>query len=94
MKKITRFMFLSFFGFMLLYSCGGKENLPVNSINVGSENSRVEVANPAAVYCKEQNKDNKYVIRKSKEGDYGVCIFPNGKECIAWEYFRGECKPE
>lgn len=78
---------------MILFSCGGKETIPEN-MKTASEESNVEIANPAAVFCTEQNKDNKYVIRKSEEGDYGVCIFPNGKECIAWEYFRGECKPE
>ncbi len=54
----------------------------------------VQIANPAATFCINQNKDNKYEIRKNQDGsETGYCIFPNGKECIDWLYFRGECGP-
>jgi putative hemolysin len=43
--------------------------------------------NPAAVWCEEQG--NAYKIRKNPDGsEYGVCIFPNGTEIDAWEYYR------
>ena len=48
--------------------------------------------NPAAVYCQEQGYQ--YEIRSDDTGNqYGVCIFPDGSECDAWAYFRGECQP-
>ena len=49
------------------------------------------LANPAAVYCVEQGYD--YEIISNEQGQYGVCIFPDGSECMGWEYYRGECKP-
>jgi putative hemolysin len=48
------------------------------------------LANPAAVFCKEKNYG--YEIRKNPDGsEYGVCIFPDGRECEEWAYFRGTC---
>lgn len=48
--------------------------------------------NPASVNCVE--KGNKLEIREGTGGQYGVCIFPDGKECEEWAYFRGECTHE
>lgn len=49
-----------------------------------------QIANPASVYCAEQN--GKLEIRKDKEdNEYGVCIFPNGGECEEWTFYRNEC---
>ena len=39
-------------------------------------------------------KGGKLEIRKGKKGEYGVCKFPNGKECEEWALFRGKCSPE
>jgi len=51
-----------------------------------------EIANPASVYCKENN--GTLEIRNNEDGSqYGVCK-KNGKECEEWKYFRGECKLE
>lgn len=47
----------------------------------------VGMANPASVFCEQQG--GKSVIRKNQDGsEYGVCVFPNGKEVEEWEYFR------
>jgi len=46
--------------------------------------------NPASAYCEDQGYELE--IRESEEGQYGVCIFPDGSECEEWEYYRGECK--
>jgi putative hemolysin len=49
-----------------------------------------EIANPASVYCKEQ--EGKLEIRKNANGDqYGVCIFTDKSECEEWAFFKGEC---
>jgi len=45
------------------------------------------VPNPSAVFCTEMGYE--YQIRKDAQGNqYGVCLFPDGTECAAWEYFR------
>jgi len=49
------------------------------------------MANPASVYCHEQGYTLE--IRTDADGEYGVCIFPDGSECEEWAYFRGECGP-
>lgn len=51
-----------------------------------------DMANPAAVFCKDQGYD--YEIRTDESGNqYGVCIFPDGSECDEWAYYEGECAP-
>ena len=48
------------------------------------------IANPASVNCEE--KGGKVEIRKDESGgEYGMCVFENGKECDEWAFFRGEC---
>jgi len=48
------------------------------------------MANPASVYCTEQGY--RLEIRTSKDGSqFGLCIFPNGKECDEWKFYQGEC---
>ncbi|MFA5614419.1 MAG: DUF333 domain-containing protein [Methanoculleus sp.] len=45
------------------------------------------IANPAAAWCIEQG--HTYEIRKNSDGsEYGVCIFANGTEVDAWDYYR------
>jgi hypothetical protein len=45
------------------------------------------VPNPSAVFCTEMGYE--YQTRKDPQGNqYGVCLFPDGTECMAWEYFR------
>ena len=58
----------------------------------GEFSSSTQLANPAAVFCIEQGGE--YEIREHDDGgQYGVCIFDDGSECDAWDYFRGECAP-
>lgn len=53
-------------------------------------NNDKELPNPAAVHCNEEG--HQYEIREDEEGNqYGVCIFSDGSECDAWEYYEGEC---
>ena len=53
---------------------------------------RTGLANPASVNC--AKKGGKLEIRKGKKGEYGVCKFPNGKECEEWALFRGKCSAD
>jgi PGF-pre-PGF domain-containing protein len=50
--------------------------------------------NPAAVYCKELNKEfgeYDYKIIKTLDGEKGICIMPNKMECEEWEFLKGKC---
>jgi len=45
--------------------------------------------NPATEYC--VSFGYKYDIIKTPEGEYGICIFPDGSFCIAWDFYYGKC---
>ncbi len=48
------------------------------------------IANPASVNC--ENQGGKLETRENiMGGQYGVCMFENGKECEEWALLRGEC---
>ena len=51
-------------------------------------NNNAMIANPASVYCKENN--GTLEIRTNELGQYGICI-KNENECEEWAFFRGEC---
>lgn len=61
------------------------------SSTVVEEDKGVGMANPASVYCAEQG--GRLETRETGVGQYGVCVFPDGRECEEWAYFRGECSP-
>lgn len=62
------------------------------STNCALATEPAQLANPAAVYCREQGYTLE--IRTDADGgQYGVCIFPDGSECDAWAFYRGECVP-
>jgi hypothetical protein len=47
------------------------------------------LANPASVYC--QGLGYREETREGAEGQYGVCIFPDGSECDTWDFLAGRC---
>ena len=50
----------------------------------------MQLANPASVYCEKRGGTSN--VRSTTEGDVGVCVFRNGKECDEWKFYRGECQ--
>ena len=49
--------------------------------------------NPSAVYC--EMMGYQYETRTDSEGSqYGVCIFPDGSECDAWDFYYGRAGKE
>jgi putative hemolysin len=48
-----------------------------------------EMPDPAGYICNELGY--KISIRNNKEGQYGVCIFPDETECDEWEFYGGLC---
>ncbi|MEW6617355.1 MAG: DUF333 domain-containing protein [Patescibacteria group bacterium] len=52
--------------------------------------SNVGIANPASQVCVAYGY--KLEIRKDESGgEVGYCVFPDGKECEEWQFFRNEC---
>ncbi|HMK15979.1 MAG TPA: DUF333 domain-containing protein, partial [Methanomicrobiales archaeon] len=48
------------------------------------------IANPSATFC--VSKNYSYQIVTNPDGSQsGNCVFPNGKACDGWAYYRGEC---
>jgi putative hemolysin len=74
-----------------IQSGAGRETPSIDISQPGQSNQpNVEIANPASVYC--QKMGYKLEIRTNfNGGQYGVCIFPDGKECEEWAFFRSEC---
>ena len=68
----------------------------VNSNQTSNSNNNAPIigmANPASKFCVDQGY--KLEMRTDETGgQYGVCIFTNGKECEEWKFFRKECGKE
>lgn len=69
--------------------------LTIFSINpvpvVSQEGEPVGMADPSAVYCKEQGGTLETI--QDIKGEAGMCTLPDGTVCGTWAYFRGECPP-
>jgi putative hemolysin len=64
----------------------------VNSEPVATDESQVNMPNPAAAYCEQNGYE--YEIHTADDGSQsGVCEFPDGSACDEWAYYRGECSP-
>lgn len=57
--------------------CGGDETPPETT---------VRIANPASVYCEEQ--DGTVEIVDETDGQVGYCVLPDGTRIEEWEFFR------
>ena len=67
----------------LLAACAGATS-PQKAVN---QEPPLGTPNPASVFCVQQG--GKSVIRKDEGGnEYGVCVFPDGKEVYEWALFR------
>ncbi len=50
---------------------------------------RIGMSNPAGVYCK--GLGYSYKIVDGANGQYGVCVFPDGSQCEEWKFLEGLC---
>ena len=69
--------------FVALSACA---NAPSPDADDGQNNA---IANPASVNCVE--KGGTVEIRTSTAGQYGVCVFADGRQCEEWALLRGQC---
>lgn len=56
-----------------------------------SASDPASLANPAAVYCQQNN--GRIVIRQTTQGEAGYCVFSDFSACEEWSYYRNQCKP-
>jgi putative hemolysin len=50
------------------------------------------LANPASIHCLERG-GKLTLLRREDGGEYGVCIFADGRQCEEWALWRAECPP-
>ncbi|MGL4937833.1 putative hemolysin [Shewanella sp.] len=71
----------------LLTGCDNSANSPSStSTPAATDAPAVQLANPAATYC--ASLGGRSEIRKSAEGEQGICTLPNGEQHDEWELFR------
>jgi hypothetical protein len=95
MKKIFYAVGVSFCLVVLLSGCKNSSintptvtetKTPGNEINT---NQTTGLANPASTNCIE--KGGTLEMRENKNGQYGVCLFEDNRQCEEWALFRGQC---
>ena len=87
MKNIFTFVII----LMALTACVAPQTQVVPEPAV-TDTPQAGMPNPASVYCAQQG--NKLEIRTAADGSQtGICIFPDGRACEEWAYFRGQCGP-
>lgn len=92
---LSMFIILPFVGFYLgmKYQQGITAETP--SLSVVQQvpvTNNVGLANPAAVYCRQQGGENK-IVTASDGLQSGQCIFSDGRKCDDWQFFRTKiCK--
>ncbi len=64
------------------------EFAPCPDFNSNS-NANTDLVNQASVNCTE--KGGTLEMRKNKNGQYGVCLFEDNRQCEEWSLMRGEC---
>jgi hypothetical protein len=60
---------------------------PVPGIASTAPRPRIGIPNPASVNCTEQG-GRVDLRRDAARNIYGVCLFPDGRECEEWALFR------
>lgn len=87
----NKFLFWTIIVLFVLLLCLIVLILRINNFNhQANDPNSSGIANPASVYCKENN--GTLEIKTNDDGSqYGICS-KNGKECEEWAYFREECK--
>ncbi len=96
MKKL--FLILGAILFLFVLSGCQKQNAFIKTSEVNNSevkqnetisNKPVGMANPASTNCAE--KGGKIEMRKNKNGEYGVCLFDDNRQCEEWALLLGKC---
>ncbi len=55
-----------------------------------AQQSTARIANPASTNC-EKLGGTLSLLKRGDGGEYGLCVFKDGRQCEEWALFRGEC---
>jgi len=83
MKKTLSVIGISL-GISMIFSGCQTATTPANDTS-----ETASIANPASENC--IKKGGSLETRNNKNGQYGVCIFEDNRQCEEWAFFRGEC---
>jgi len=50
---------------------------------------QLKIANPASEYCVNAGGNWEEILKEN--GNYGLCLFEDNRQCEEWALFRGEC---
>jgi putative hemolysin len=81
---MPKFLILPVLLAVVLASSGCVRTPPSNN-----PSNQTAMANPASVKCVNDGGQDKLVY--GPDGQYGLCLFPDGSVCEEWAYFRGNC---
>ena len=93
------------FGILLTTACGAEPApaptkalpdiaptpVPATAATEGPLESPLDMPNPASKFCRDQGYQLE--MRTDASGTTGYCVFPDGRECEEWAFFRDECAP-
>jgi putative hemolysin len=63
---------------------------PANAAPTTVTTTSPPAPNPSEVYCASRNYTYKTTVDQNGTV-YGFCVFPNGAECGAWDFYLGAC---
>ena len=61
----------------------------LNNNTPNISNKHEKLGNPSAIYCIRLGYTYKTI--KTEDGIHGVCVFPDGSSCDAWDFLNGKC---
>lgn len=64
-------------------------NTPAISNNQTDNGQGIGLTNPASENCIKNG--GTIEMRQNKNGEYGVCLFDDNRQCEEWAFFRGQC---
>ena len=68
---------------------GGTDNVTPDDATSSCDANAPGMADPSAVYCDELGYE--FQIVDGCQGQYGVCVFPDGSSCDEWRFLEGKC---
>ena len=72
----------------LLMGCTCRNKTEVKTMPLPA--NRTTIANPASVYCIDHG-GTLSIQKRGDGGEYGICIFEEGRQCEEWAMMRGAC---
>ena len=76
-------------GLLGLTACAGVGPVTPTAVPVAPG---VGLANPASAFCVEKG-GRVNIVSDATGAQTGMCVFPDGRQCEEWAFYRGQCTP-